>query len=128
MLVNIISIPAQNMVRRKPQPIVNIDPVRSLPGIAHIYRIFQPFPAFFVIYNIRSSCFCRGDGMMYHIKTKPHSVFGVGIKSEILLQVQVLDVRIEIDLAAVTLEIDIEVIIAVNERSIGKQPAVQYTV
>jgi hypothetical protein len=58
--------------------------------------------------------------MFYHVKTKAEGVFGVGIISKVLFQVQVPDVGVEVHFAAIAFEAYIEIVITVNKRGVGK--------
>ncbi len=66
--------------------------------------------------------------MLNYIKAEAYIVLRVCIKSKILFQVDVFDIGIKIDLTSVAFKTNIEIIIAVDERSIGEYFTVQYTV
>ena len=58
--------------------------------------------------------------MMYHIKAEADGIPGIQIQRKILLHVKVLNMGIIICFAAITFKTNIKVIIAINERSVGK--------
>src|ERR1700735_4341775 len=63
--------------------------------------------------------------MIDHIKPEIDLITGIGIILEILLEMKILNKRSDTDIIIPGIDLDGIIILAVNKRSIGKQPAVE---